>query len=100
MIYIGYWITRISEIVNSVRLSRLFKWYKGKGLNFQLAKLKTWSSLLEGPSPTYLWYVARFGASSTILKTWKTPMEKSYFLKVTLLHGYFSRFLNCANGTK
>ena len=35
-------------------------------------------------------------------KTWKTPMEESYFelLKLTLLHGCFSRFLNCANGTK
>ena len=27
-------------------------------------------------------------------------MEDCYSKKVTLLHGCFSRFLNCANGTK
>ena len=43
--------------------------------------------------------------------TGKTPIEECYFcevtglkpatlLKVTYLHGYFSRFLNCANDTK
>ena len=28
------------------------------------------------------------------------PLELKTLLKVTLLHGCFSRFLNCANGTK
>ena len=27
-------------------------------------------------------------------------MEECYLVKVTLLHGCFSRFLNCKNGTK
>ena len=27
-------------------------------------------------------------------------MEECYLLKVTFLHGSFSRFLNCTNGTK
>ena len=35
----------------------------------------------------YLWCVARFGKPATSLK-------------VTFLHGCFSRFLNCTNGTK
>ena len=59
----------------------------------------------------YKWCVTRFGTFCTILKTWKTLMEECYFylscrlqpaflLKVTLLHGCFSRFLNCTNGTK
>ena len=39
------------------------------------------------------------------LRNIKTPMEECYFhpatlLKVTLLHGCFSRFLNCTNGTE
>ena len=34
-------------------------------------------------------------------KNEKTLMEECYFLlKVTLLHGCFSRFINCTNGTK
>ena len=39
-------------------------------------------------------------------KTWETPMEECYFsrpatlLKVFFLHGCFSRFLDCTNGTK
>ena len=28
------------------------------------------------------------------------PWRSVTFSKVTLLHGYFSRFLNCTNGTK
>ena len=33
---------------------------------------------------------------------WRTVTfsKPATVLKVTLLHGYFSRFLNCANGTK
>ena len=53
-----------------------------------------------------MWCNAQFGTICTILKTWKTPMKECYFLvklygkawtllKVTLLHGYFSCFLNC-----
>ena len=34
------------------------------------------------------------------IKTWKTPMEECYFLKVTFLHGCFSRFSYCTNGIK
>ena len=33
-------------------------------------------------------------------KTWKTTMEECLFLKVTLIYGCFSRFLNCPIGTK
>ena len=59
----------------------------------------------DGPN---MWCIVRFSTMCTILKTWKTPMEEYYFcrlkpatlLKVTVLHGCFSRFLNCTNGTK
>ena len=27
----------------------------------------------------YMWHVARFGIICTILKTWKAPLEESYF---------------------
>ena len=43
-----------------------------------------------------MWCVARFGIICTILKN----LKPATLLKVTLLHGYFSRFLNCTNGTK
>ena len=57
------------------------------------------------------WWFARFGTICTILKSWKTPIEKCYIqqscrfllvtlLKITLVHGCFLRFLNCTNGTK
>ena len=50
---------------------------------------------------THQWWVARFGAICTILKTWKTTVLKpATLLKVSLLHGCFSRYLNCANVTK
>ena len=42
--------------------------------------------------PCTIWYHLRN------LKNVKTPVEEC--LKVTLLHGYFSRFLNCVNSTK
>ena len=60
---------------------------------------------------TVLWCVTWAGTIYTILKTWKNPWRSVTFsniagfypatlLKVTLLHGCFSRFLNCTNGTK
>ena len=60
--------------------------------------------------PHPIWDALRdFGTTCTILKTWKTPLKKCYvyakakpatLLKVTLLHGCFSRFWNYTNGTK
>ena len=40
----------------------------------------------------------RFGTICTILKTWKNT--HGGVLKVTILHGCFSRFLYCTNGNK
>ena len=55
-------------------------------------------------SITYMWCVTRFGTICAIQKTWKTPMEECYkvagLLKVTVVHGCFSRFLNCTHGIK
>ena len=59
----------------------------------------------------YMECFARFGIICTIQKTWKAPMEECQFelscrlkpvtlLKVTLIHGCFSRFSNYTNGTK
>ena len=52
-----------------------------------------------------MWCVVRFGTICTILKVGKTTRRKKCNLqeslpKVTLLHGYFSRFLNCTIVTK
>ena len=52
----------------------------------------------------YMWCVARFGTICTILTNVKNTHEGvagySNFTKVTLLHGCFSRLLNCTNDTK
>ena len=59
----------------------------------------------------YMHYMRRFmgfGTICTILKTWETPMEECYLvklkastiLKITLFHGCCWRFSNCTNGTK
>ena len=37
---------------------------------------------------------------SYFIKREKDPWRSVTLLKVTLLHGYFSRFLNCRTGTK
>ena len=57
-----------------------------------------------------MWCFAQFGINLQILKTWKAPREECYcskvsvksvtLLRVTLLHRYFSCFLNCINRTK
>ena len=48
-----------------------------------------------------MWCFARFGTNCTIQKTWKIPrLKPATLLKVSLLYGCFSRFLNCANGIK
>ena len=59
-----------------------------------------------------MWCVARFGTIYKILKTWKNThgevlllskvagWKPATLLKVTLLDGYFSRFLNYTNSTK
>ena len=44
----------------------------------------------------HIWYVARFGTIQK--KTWKTSRRS--ILKLTLLHGCLSCFLNWTNGTK
>ena len=40
------------------------------------------------------------GRPGTLLKLVSSTGESTTFLKVTLLHGCFLRFLNCTNGTK
>ena len=58
-----------------------------------------------------LWCVVRFGTICTIKKcekhSWRSVnssnvagFKHATLLELTLLHGCFSRFLNCANGTK
>ena len=60
---------------------------------------------------THLWCFAIFGIIRTICKNVKNTYggvlllvklqaSACNFTKVTLLHGFFSRFLNCAHGTK
>ena len=51
-------------------------------------------SYIKGLSDN-MWCASRFGTICTIQKR-----EKHLLLLVTLLHGCFSRFLNCTNGTK
>ena len=34
-----------------------------------------------------------------ICAIWNNSYKLKYFLKVSLFHGYFSRFLNCTDGT-
>ena len=46
-------------------------------------------------SSTHIWCLARFGTICTIF-----VQQPATLLKLTLLHGCFSRFLNCTNGTK
>ena len=57
----------------------------------------------------YMWCFARFVPFAQFKKREKHPYRSVTFskvagfslqLKVTLLHGFFSRFLNCKNGTK
>ena len=49
----------------------------------------------------YMWYFAPFAAICTVQKTWKASLfQPATLIKVTLLDGCFSRFLNCTNGTK
>ena len=48
-------------------------------------------------------HFARFGTICSILKTLKTPKKRVSLLvklQVPLLHGCFSRFLDCTNGIK
>ena len=45
-----------------------------------------------------MWCIARFGTTCTISKMCR--LKPATLLKLTLLHGCFSRFLNCTNGTK
>ena len=57
---------------------------------------ETWHcpNVSENSQKECLKLFARFGTICTILK------KPATLLKITLLHGCFSRFLNCTNGTK
>ena len=56
----------------------------------------------------YMWCIIRFGTICTIKKNVKSThggvlllvKKPATLLKLALLHGCFSRFLNCTNGTK
>ena len=63
------------------------------------------------PTQNQRWYFVRFGITCTIFKTVKNThgrvlllvklqLQPKSLLKVTFLHGRFSRFLNCTNNTK
>ena len=56
------------------------------------------SSLKGHSCLKYIRCFLQFDTIWTIQKTWKTP--RLTLLKVILLHGCFSRFLSCTNGTK
>ena len=46
----------------------------------------------------YLWCFTRYATICTILKSEKSP--PATLIQITLLHGCFSSFQNCTNGTK
>ena len=65
-------------------------------VQFKKCEKNPWRSVTFGK-------VAGFCGSLKVLafiKPFEIPQKPATLLKVTLLHGCFSRFLNCANGTK
>ena len=100
------WISENADQNNSEYKHFLHSELYAISRSFNETLVKYWTHSLNSyqlASSIFMWCFARFGTICTILKMWKHPWRSITFskvLKVALLHGSFSRFLNCTNVTK
>ena len=90
------------KTLENQRSSYVFRRFRKRTVTWMVNE--SWYFQNFNAGPEYMRRFIWFGTICAIQKKWKTPMEEGCFtfssitlLKVTLLHGCFSRFLNCTN---